>query len=233
MRRSSVLGSVLCALLLAIVFVHDALGQEGSRFFDSTGQTLDHQYGFLQFWDAHNGADLLGDPLTGVLFEANVPVQYFERGRLEQRDGAVVPGAIGSERTRWRTFDPAPPRTVQGVDQTFANGHTLNGAFLDFWRAHEGELMFGAPISEPLWEQVGGANIRVQYFERGRLEHHSALAAGTTIKVSALGREVALAKGLITPEQKPAIQVAQAVNADQLAAAFGQLAPPTPISTLR
>ena len=88
--------------------------------------------------------------------------------------------------------------------------------------------MFGEPISEPLWEQVGGANIRVQYFERARLEYYGAPGSEAAIKITALGREVALAKSLIMPEQNSAIQVAQAVSADQPAAAVGQLAPPTP-----
>lgn len=229
MRRNGVLWSLLSVLLLSGLFVGRTLGQEGIRRFDATGQVLDNQYGFLDFYNTRDGATLLGDALTGVVFEANVPVQYFERGRLEQRDGKVVPGALGRERTRWRTFAKPAPREAR-VDELVSSetGYSLSGPFLRFWREHDGAQMFGQPISEPLWEQVNGANIRVQYFERVRLEHYPALGAGKDIQISALGREVALAKALITPEQKPAVQVAQAVNADAPAAAFGQLAPPTP-----
>lgn len=228
-RRSNKLWYLLCALVIAGLGMSQALAQEGSRPFDETGQVLDNQYGFLDFWNAHNGAELLGAPLTPIVVEANVPVQYFERGRLEQRDGQVIPGALGVERTRWRTFTKVPPRAARDEEQIFEEtGHTLSGAFLRFWREQEGELLFGPPISEPVWEQVNGANIRVQYFQRARLEHYPALAAGQDIKISPLGREIALAKALITPDQQPAVQVAQTVNVDQPAAAFASLIPPTP-----
>lgn len=228
-RRNGKLWAFLCVVLLTGLFVSRTYGQEGSRRFDSTGQTLDNQYGFLDFWNAHDGPNLIGDPLTGIVFEANVPVQYFERARLEQRNGQVAPGDLGRERTRWRTFAKIPARSARPGEQIFeATGHSLSGPFLQFWREHGGAPMFGAPISEPVWEQVGGANIRVQYFERARLEYYPALAAGEAIKISALGREAALAKALILPEQKSAVQVPQAVTADQPAAAFGVLAPPTP-----
>ena len=228
-RRSKKFWYLLCALVIAGLGISQAFAQEGSRPFAETGQVLDNQYGFLDFWNAHNGAELLGAPLTPIVVEANVPVQYFERGRLEQRDGQVIPGALGVERTRWRTFPKVPPRAARDEEQIFEEtGHTLSGAFLRFWREHQGELLFGPPISEPLWEQVNGANIRVQYFERARLEHYPVLAAGQDIKISPLGREVALAKALITPDQQPAVQVAQTVNVDQPAAAFASLIPPTP-----
>lgn len=230
MRWSRTWWSLLGAVILSALLISTTFGQEGSRVFQSTGQTLDNQYGFLDFWNEYDGAALLGDPLTGVVFEANVPVQYFERGRLEQRDGKVVTGNLGRERTRWRSFAKPQPREARADELVSAEtGYSLSGPFLRFWRSHNGATMFGQPISEPLWEPVNGANIRVQYFERARLEHYPALSAGNDIKISALGREVALAKALIKPEQKGAAQVAaQAVNADQPAPAFGQLAPPTP-----
>lgn len=204
-------------------------GQAGSRLFESTGQTLDNQYGFLEFWETHAGAEMLGDPITPIVFEANIPTQYFERGRLEQRDGTVLPGELGRERTRWRTFAKAPDRPVRQAELYFkSTGHFLGGSFLRFWQAHEGQLLFGAPISEPVWEQVNGANIRVQYFERARLEHYPALPAERDTRISPLGREVAVAKALINPEQTSAVQVAQPVTVEQGTAAFAQLAPPTP-----
>lgn len=232
MRRWATWWGVLGAVLLSTALITTVWAQEGSRTFQSTGQTLDNQYGFLDFWNTHDGAALIGAPLTGIVFEANVPVQYFERARLEQRNGTVVAGELGRERTRWRSF-PKPARAEARADELIsdATGYSLGGAFLRFWRMHDGAAMFGQPISEPVWEQVNGANIRVQYFERARLEYYPALGVGNDVKISALGREVALAKALITPEQKGAAQVAaQAVSADQPAAAFGQLAPtPTPI----
>lgn len=219
----------LTALLLSGFLVSRVWAQETSRFFPSTGQTLDNQFGFLEFWDGHDGAALLGDPLTPIVFEANVPTQYFERGRLEQRGGTVAPGNLGRERTRWRTFPAAPARSERPDERIVAStGYALAGPFLSFWQAHDGELMFGAPISAPLWEPVAGANIRVQYFERARLEYYAALPAGSNVRISPLGREIALAKLLINPDAKAPVQVAENVEPDAQAAAFGQMAPPTP-----
>ena len=120
-------GAVLCTLLLSGFVVSRVWAQDGSRFFDTTGQTLDNQYGFLDFWNAHDGAALLGEPLTPIVFEANVPTQYFERGRLEQRGGAVAPGNLGRERTRWRSFPRATSRSERPDEQFFAStGWTAN-----------------------------------------------------------------------------------------------------------
>ncbi len=220
---------VLCAVLLSAVLVSRTWGQESGRFFPTTSQTLDNQYGFLDFWNEHAGVEMLGEPLTPIVFEANVPTQYFERGRLEQRDGTVVTGHLGRERTRWRRFAKPATTGVRGDSQRFKEtGYSVAGPFLRFWKAHNGATLFGVPISDPVWEQVNGANIRVQYFERARLEHYPALPQGRDIQISALGREVAVSKALINPEQKSAVQVAPEVVVDQRSAAFGQLAPPTP-----
>lgn len=228
MRQRSLVATLavfaLCSLLIATT-----RGQESGQTF-ANGVVVDNSYGFLDFWNGHNGAMLLGEPLTGVSFEANVPVQYFERARLEQRDGVVLPGALGRERTRWRSFAPPGQRDARANETiSAATGYTIGGAFLNFWRAHDGALMFGEPISDALWEQVDGATVRVQYFERARLEHYPALGAEREIVISRLGHEIAIAKALITPEQNLAVNVA-AVSADAPVAAFGFLNPtPTPV----
>lgn len=217
--------AVVAAVLLALVWGHSG-AQEGERFFETTGQRLDDQYGFLQFWTQHGGADVLGEPITGIVLEANVPTQYFEHSRLENNAGAVRVGQLGRERTRWRAFEPAVSRRAD--DQFFpATGHVLGGAFLRFWREHGGADVFGAPISEPLWEVVAGASVRVQYFERARLEDRGGRANGP-ITVGALGREVALAKGLITPDQEPAVSVLNVGERAGGTSAISELAPPTP-----
>lgn len=227
--RQGTLVATLCVVALSGLLVATTRGQEGPKIF-ATGAVVDNQYGFLDFWNQHDGAKLLGDALTGVSFEANVPVQYFVHGRLEQRDGAVVPGALGRERARWRTFTPPGSKDARaGETISAATGYPISRAFLAFWQQHDGALMFGAPISDAMWEQVGNANVRVQYFERARLEHYPSLGAGRDVLISRLGHEIALARSLITLEQKPAVNIA-AVSADAPAAAFGFLNPtPTPI----
>jgi lipoprotein-anchoring transpeptidase ErfK/SrfK len=117
------------------------------------------------------------------------------------------------------------PRRLPEDTHFFAStAHTLAGAFLRFWREHNGAIVFGDPLSEPLWEVVEGSSVRVQYFERARLEDHG--RAG--IVVSALGRERALAKGLVDPHQAPAVSVLDAPDDQAVTSSFAELAPPTP-----
>jgi len=53
-------------------------------------------------------------------------------------------------------------------------GHTLEAAFLTYWRAHGGLAQYGYPISEPYLElnPTDGKAYVVQYFERQRFEYH-------------------------------------------------------------
>lgn len=73
----------------------------------------------------------------------------------------------------------AVPPTPKPDALGFANGHTLRGAFRDFWHQHDGGQAFGVPLTEQLW--VDG--VEVQYFERARLE----LDPGGAVKRSDLG----------------------------------------------
>src|SRR5262245_52283031 len=58
---------------------------------------------------------------------------------------------------------------VQNMFFTQSSHHVSNRAgFLEFWREHGGQLIFGYPISE---EIVEDGRI-VQYFERARFEYH-------------------------------------------------------------
>lgn len=202
--------------------------QDGPSLSAETAPAADEQYGFLAFWEAHSGAELFGRALTGIVFEANIPVQYFERGRLEARDGAVVVGALGRERTRWRAFPAARSGQSRPGERFFpATSHSVSGAFLQFWEAHDGATIFGSPLSEALWEPTGGASVRVQYFERARLEQGPA-STGGSITVSALGRESALARGLILPDQQVAVAIGEVSGTTGDRPAFEELAPPTP-----
>lgn len=50
-------------------------------YFPQTGHHVEG--GFLTYWRAHNGATLLGNPLTEQVREQGLTVQWFELGRLE------------------------------------------------------------------------------------------------------------------------------------------------------
>jgi len=88
--------------------------------------------------------------------------------------------------------DPVPDPKQQGVQYFPATGHTLRGAFLDYWNRYGGLPQFGYPLTEEFFEPVGPDNkmYQVQYFERNRFEYHPE-NAGTPYEVllGTLGRE--------------------------------------------
>lgn len=67
-------------------------------------------------------------------------------------------------------------------------GHRLDNqyGFLAYWRAHQGEQLFGAPVTATMEE----AGVVVQYFERGRLEYHDG-PDGPRVLVGRVGAEYA------------------------------------------
>src|SRR5437660_7405369 len=70
--------------------------------------------------------------------------------------------------------DPVPDPHQAGVQWFAPTGHTLRGAFLDYWNRYGGLAQFGFPLTEEFTETVGPDNrpVGVQYFERNRFEHH-------------------------------------------------------------
>jgi hypothetical protein len=59
-----------------------------------------------------------------------------------------------------------------------ATGHTLKGAFYNYWKSHGGLWLFGYPLSEEYQEisATDGKPYTVQYFERQRFEYHPEFA---------------------------------------------------------
>ena len=74
---------------------------EGCAFFEATGQRLCPPY--LATWQQAGGQAILGLPLSSA--EKSEP-QWFERGRLEQRDGQVFICLLGSEELQARGWLP-------------------------------------------------------------------------------------------------------------------------------
>jgi lipoprotein-anchoring transpeptidase ErfK/SrfK len=201
--------SVLAVLVLAIVagwWVAPTVGraQSNETFVSSTGHTLTDEYGFLSYWRAHGGERLLGMPVTEPLREDGRTVQYFEFARLEhhpdQEAAPVMPGRIGADYADalWLRFETPPPRTFAPDEYVFeeSTGHTLRGAFRSFWENNDGITLLGYPISEPRWEHIGRQVVQVQYFERGRLEHHP--TADKPVRLSPLGHRLAMLRGYDT-----------------------------------
>jgi lipoprotein-anchoring transpeptidase ErfK/SrfK len=199
--------SLLLGIMAGMLFAPAAgSAQSDALYFVSTGQRLGNEYGFLGHWRDSNGPLTLGAPLTPPLVEGELTVQYFELGRLELHpayDGAILRGRLGAEYAAalWRQFAPpgeaAPPEAAYFA----ATGHSLAEPFLSFWHAAGGMDVFGMPLSAPAWEYVGAQMALVQYFERARLEHYPGVGA---IQIGALGRDLALLRGLPSAPVEPA-----------------------------
>ncbi len=70
--------------------------------------------------------------------------------------------------------DQVPDLKEPGVMWFAPTGHTLRGAFLDYWNKYGGLAQFGYPLTEEFFEEAGPDHkqYRVQYFERNRFEMH-------------------------------------------------------------
>ncbi|MGH2411184.1 MAG: WD40/YVTN/BNR-like repeat-containing protein, partial [Chloroflexota bacterium] len=175
-------------ILSLVAAVHPALPTDpvnpprgalkGIRYFAATGHTL--RKPFLDFYNKYNGLKILGLPLTESYQEGGRLVQYFERAELTYGKTGVQVAPLGMVLTGGRRFATARPFTSTAARWYFSRTkHSLSGPFLDFWRNYSGALLFGSPISEPVYEQNGDGTHRtylVQYFQNARMEYHPELA---------------------------------------------------------
>lgn len=235
------------ALLFVLGWLPPVRAQSiGPLYFPATGHTLNDDVGFLSFWQAHNGEQLLGLPISETLTDTNGTLQYFERGRLQQSPNAsgtaiVSAGPVAREYVAalYRTFPAAPARPEQiGMRYFKETTHTIREPFLTFWEENGGLALFGAPISEPIWEMTNAGQRQVQYFANVRLERDASMAGTLTeISVSDLGRVLAGLRDVdITPVNDPGYE--HAGPSASIAADVGVLhptaepeppAPPEPI----
>jgi hypothetical protein len=163
---------------------------EIADFFPETGHNIRH--GFRDFWRANGGLALFGYPLTEEFVENDIPVQYFERARLEYRDGRVQLGLLGRELTRGTFFRTIPFFPSEDDNVYFGvSGHSLSGPFLDFWRENGREAVLGYPLSEPYREDGS----EYQWLERARLEWHPYLPEDKRIVLGNIGTEALKQRG--------------------------------------
>jgi lipoprotein-anchoring transpeptidase ErfK/SrfK len=76
----------------------------------------------------------------------------------------------------------SPPRTVY-IPET---GHSIDGVFLDFWRANNGIANYGYPISAEIMEN---GHI-VQYYQYARFEYWPEDPNGNVVQLGAIGQEL-------------------------------------------
>lgn len=152
-----------------------------------TGYTVLSQ--FEGFYEQHGRERIIGEPITGECVTADGDtVQYFRRMRLESEgegeDADVTVYPLGE--WAYEGLERSVPAPVSESDQERffpTTGFTVQDEFLAFYEANDGEAILGPPISPQLDE----GELRVQYFERGRLEWHPSAPRNQRVQVGMLG----------------------------------------------
>lgn len=172
-----------------------AAPSNGVLYVAETGQYLHGT--FRLFYEQHGGVAIFGFPITPIITDDGLRVQYFQKARFEvpvghDEQSAVMLSRVGAfaidaldPGLRGTAFDPAEPTTGTYFSLT---RHNVNGAFETFWNENGGLAIFGYPLSEPLYIDNNGATIKVQYFERARFEEHLD-GNGTQVRLTDLGSE--------------------------------------------
>jgi hypothetical protein len=188
----------ITTFVLAIFFAGTFLAAQpagaapaNERCFKETGFCISGA--IRSYWEQNGGLQVFGYPIRPVVIETNNdgwtgPTQWFERDRLEDHANerlGVLAGRLGAQYLelkglRWE-LQPRQDRAAPGCRYFAATGHTLCGAFLDYWERNGGVERFGYPITEAREEHLIDFSGMVQYFERRRMEYHPELA-GTPMR---------------------------------------------------
>jgi uncharacterized protein YkwD len=143
---------------------------------------------FLRAFDRY-GVALAGWPISDEMSEGGLRVQYFERMRMEYHPELASRG-ITVQITRLGAELAPQSARIGAFTSTKSKvyfpetGHSMSAPFLKYWRDHGSLETFGYPLSEPVWE--GG--LKVQWFERARMEHHPQLeSTGWGVQLTRLG----------------------------------------------
>jgi hypothetical protein len=146
---------------------------------------------FEEFYREYGDALIFGYPISAAYLDAGSGrlVQYFLRMRLEY-DAAPATGeqVIVTPLGEWAFAGLMNRETVSPVEsnrQRYFSETDLvvQNGFLAFYEAHQGEKLFGPPISPPVDE--GGR--RVQYFRNARLEWRPEAPREHRVQVGWLG----------------------------------------------
>lgn len=138
----------------ARVLAKESKGEESPTFyFSETGHHLGGS--IADFWRTRGGERAFGMPITEVIQESGMPVQYFRNARIEiHPNNQIMLGLLGSELFEEKGFIPVMerPKTPK---------------FGRFYKTRGAEEIFGYPIS-PVLEEEGQP---VQYFQRAKFIH--------------------------------------------------------------
>jgi uncharacterized protein YkwD len=223
-RAQQALGRLAGAVALAIALVAQPMAAQlpvdtslNTRALPSTGAPTRSQY-FAPtgksvqgaFLDTFNrfGLARVGYPISDERVESGTRVQYFERVRMEFHPETESTGRpVMLSRLGAEMAGPAASATVKPFASTRTRAyiaetrHSLVEPFLSYWKQNGGVELFGFPVSEAVTQD----GLKVQWFERARMEFHPELALkGQAVQLSLLGK-VALEK-VAAPAQVPAAQ---------------------------
>lgn len=152
--------------------------QEATTTCSSTGLCVAER--FQTFYHENGGERVLGLPHREAYTDEATgrTVQYFDNVRLEYdpTTDEVIVTKLGS----WALEPLADDRP----EILPATEPVMEDAFDDFYIANNGEIILGRPLTN----QIEEGQLRVQYFENGRLEWHPEAQVGRQVQLTPLGQ---------------------------------------------
>lgn len=179
-RAKNIFFLLLSLAVGLLLFTNASLAQE--KYFNESGHIARGEW--LRFFEEHGGLRVFGYPISPVLAEGDIKVQYFQNGRLEMGSDnkvrlTLLPYEISLRKTGRILESQAPAGGVYYP----ATGHSVVMAFLDFYLQYGGPSLFGYPITELVNEN----DRLVQYFERAIFEWRPELPDGERVQLIQLG----------------------------------------------
>ncbi len=232
-QRRTVLAWGVIILFCTVPFAPPAKAQSSSRYFPESGHNI--QGTFLEFFDAHDGIDVFGFPITEQFYNPQqVLVQYFQRAVMEYRPHDPAPyqvqlvllGVLLGYQDPPILASAAPRPSDRQKRYYPQSGHVVSYAFLNFFDKHGGVSIFGYPISE---YKIENGRI-VQYFQRARMEWHPEKPARYKVQLGLLGNDYAHQVGLEQSRLEPTAP--NALPTPDRRSATPSLAPPKTAETL-
>jgi hypothetical protein len=218
---------VLLALIVAVLPARGASAAPNAQYFAPTGHWV--QGDFLTFFEQNGGLDNFGFPRTEQLTVNGRLVQYFQRGRMESWPENPAPYNVQlmliGDAVMGPGDPPIPTARIPSAGDTASTyfpqtGHTLSGAFRDYFDSHGGLTIFGYPTSE---QYTGPSGFVIQRFQRARFELHPELPAGSQVSLGLLGDEYIFSMGMVSfGLTEPVSAVAPTATTQSLATTDGR-----------
>lgn len=189
-----------------VILVEEGIGQgialsPNEVYYPITGYSVGG--GFLNFFKKWGGVAMFGYPRGQEVTEGGRTVQYFQKARFEYfPEFAGTPyevqlGLLQLDLAKNQSFDKVEPFDSTADRVYFPEtGHSVS-SFLTFFQQHGGIDVLGYPISE----EITRGNLKIQYFQRTRLEYHVSGSAQGSLDIGNVGDEYLDARGLLN---KPA-----------------------------